>query len=68
MSLKAFHIAFVVISLTLAIGFGYWCMKGFFAGGEVVLLVAGIASLAAAIGLGMYGRYFLRKLKGIPFL
>lgn len=69
MSLKAFHIVFVVASTVLAVGFGVWCIQAYRAGeGAAASLGMGIASLVLAIVLIWYGRYVLRKLRHISYL
>ena len=68
MSLKAFHIVFVTASTLLCIGFSAWSVKQYFTSGRVSDLVYGIASLIAAVGLVIYGKYFLKKLKHISYL
>jgi hypothetical protein len=68
MSLKAFHIVFIVISTLLALGLGAWEINSFFAGNGPVHLVFGILAVLAAVGLAWYGRIVLRKLKHISYL
>jgi hypothetical protein len=59
MSLKAFHIFFIALSIILSIGCAVWA----FANG--VEPVFGIASAVVAVVLIIYGRFFLKKSKGI---
>ncbi len=68
MSLKAFHIIFISLSTLLALGFAAWCAVMYLAGRSTVHLVLGILSLLAAVGLVVYGRYVLKKLKNISYL
>jgi hypothetical protein len=69
MSLKAFHIFFITASSALAFGFGAWEVKGFFSPeGRGVDLAFGIASFLVGVGLILYGRYFLKKLKNVGYL
>ncbi len=68
MSLKFFHIVFISLSTLLALGVGAWAVAMFFYGHNVFHLVLGIFSLAAAVGLILYGRYVLKKLKNISYL
>ena len=68
MSLKAFHIVFVAVSTLLCIGFGVWAIVEYRSQGGLGTLVAGVGSLAASLGLVGYGRWFLRKLKGVSYL
>ncbi len=69
MSLKAFHIVFIVASSLLAFGFGAWALHECSGGtGTPTLLALGITSLVAGVALVVYGRYFLKKLKHISYL
>jgi len=69
MSLKAFHVFFVSVSILLGFGFGAWeiysVVQG---GGGKADLVMGIISLVAGVGLIFYLRAVLRKLKNISYL
>jgi len=70
MSLKAFHILFVALSILLAFFCGVWFLREYAAapGRETTLLVAGILSFVAGGGLICYGKSVLRKLKHISYL
>ena len=68
MSLKAFHIFFVTVSVLLAFGFGVWCFVRFANVRHWLDLLGGLLSVAAGVGLIYYGKYVLRKLKDIPYL
>jgi len=68
MSLKAFHILFVVVSTLFAIGFALWGIHEYRVGGKVESLVLAGLSLLGAIALLIYGRWFLKKLKGVGYL
>ncbi len=59
---------FISLSTLLALGFAGWCGAMYYYGHSVMLLVIGILSLGAAVGLVMYGRYVLKKLKNISYL
>lgn len=61
MSLKAFHVFFISVSALLALGVGYWGLRQ----GQTAL---GAGSLAAALGLIVYGRAFLRSKKNLGWL
>jgi len=65
MSLKTFHIVFVLMCTLLALGFGAWAIQAYRLNGEIDTLVAGIGSFLGAVGLLVYGRWFLHKLRGI---
>jgi hypothetical protein len=68
MSLKAFHLVFITASGALAIGCGIWAFKDYFSGGSRWDLVFGLASFVALVGLILYERYFLKKLKNVSYL
>lgn len=69
MSLKTFHILFVIASTALTLGFGLWCVRHVASGeGSSVELGLGIASFVLSAALVVYGKYFLRKLKHISYL
>lgn len=68
MSLKAFHIVFISASTLLAFGFGGWMFKDYTRTGETSDLIFGLGSVGVGIGLIIYGKYFLRKLKRISYL
>jgi hypothetical protein len=69
MSLKAFHLIFITASCALAFGCAVWGLKDYFsAEGKPMDLIFGIGSLVAGIGLIIYERYFLKKLKDVSYL
>ena len=69
MSLKAFHIIFVIVSTLLMAGLAVWGFRRYFSPeGSPVDLAWGIGSSVATIALLVYGRYFLKKLKKISYL
>ena len=68
MSLKAFHLIFIIASIVLVVGFGIWAMVAFFQAGGVINLIVAVLSFAAAVGLVFYERYFLKKTKNISYL
>ena len=63
MSLKAFHIVFVIFSTLLALGVGAWCVWVNLVEDAPVYLAGAIASFASALGLIIYGVWFYRKMK-----
>ena len=69
MSLKTFHLVFIIAAIALAFGFGAWWLKIYFSpAGSGWDLVFGIASIAAGVALILYERYFLRKTKDVGYL
>ena len=69
MSLKAFHIIFIIASTILTTAFGIWALRQFSSDeGSATDLALGVISLVLTAALVCYGRYFLRKLKHISYL
>lgn len=68
MSLKAFHIVFVIVTVLTALVTGGLFMKQFLEVGGMWNLVGAVGSLAVAVGLIYYGKYVLKKLKHISYL
>jgi len=68
MSLKAFHLVFVAVSVMLGLGFGAWAIADYRRSGSAGSLCWGVGSLAGTAALIVYGRWFLRKLKGVGYL
>ena len=64
MSLKAFHLVFIIVSIALAVGFGVWLV----AQGGLMNVILGVISFGVAVGLVFYERYFLKKTKNISYL
>lgn len=68
MSLKAIHIVFIVASIVLAFGFGAWSLKGYFDGAPRSYIWYGVGSLVVGLGLIVYLRSVLKKLKDVSYL
>lgn len=68
MSLKAFHLVFVIVSTILTLGFGVWAIRDYQGGGDASSLVFGIGSFVGSVVLFWYARWFLRKLKNVSYL
>ncbi len=66
MSLKAFHVVFIVASLLLSLGFGWWCLRE--AHGRVGMQLAAGGAFAMALVMVVYGVWFLRKLRNVRYL
>jgi len=56
MSLKWFHLLFISLSIVMSVAFGLWGLFNDYA-------VLGAGSLAGAVGLGVYGSYFVQKVR-----
>lgn len=68
MSLKAFHIVFVVFSTLLALGTSGWCVWVNVTEGAPIYLAGAIASLICAFALMVYGFWFYRKMKRLHIM
>lgn len=68
MSLKAIHILFIVAATLLAFGFGGWAIYQNQLESNTTFLILGILSLITGVGLIVYGRRFLQKLKHISYM
>jgi len=55
MSLRAFHILFIILSILMSAGCAWWA----FANGAAMLF--GVVCALVAVGLVVYAVYFLRK-------
>ena len=63
MSLKAFHIFYIIAATTVLPGFGVWAGLDFAESGNRVHLALGVGSVIGSIGLVQYGTWFLREMK-----
>ncbi len=68
MSLKAFHIFFIILSTLLAVALGVWAVDAYGGSGSWVHLALAVGSFVASGGLVWYGVWFLRKLKHVSYL
>jgi hypothetical protein len=68
MSLKGFHILFVVLTTLVALGIGGYCVWVDLVVGEPVYLAGAIASFASAVALIIYGVWFYRKMKKLHII
>ena len=64
MSLKAFHLVFILLSILFSFVFGIW---GVMSGGTAEL-VLGVISLVGMVGMSVYLFFFLKKLKHVSYL
>ena len=63
MSLRAFHLLFIALSVVLTAFFGAWAIGQYQSAHEIGYAVTGIVSLASGVGLAAYGAAFQRKTK-----
>ena len=68
MSLRGFHIVFIVFSTLLALGTGVWCIWINLVEGAPVFLVGAVCSFVAAVALIIYGVWFYRKMKRLRII
>ena len=68
MSLKAFHVVFIIASILLAFGFAAWALVSYAEAGERSLLWYGVGSAAAGFALVGYFAYVLKKLRNVSYL
>ena len=59
MSLKGFHVFFIILATLLAIGFAAWSLM------NQTAVPVGICSAVLALGLIVYGVWFVKKSKNI---
>lgn len=68
MSLKAFHVVFIVASVGLCLLMAGWSFGNYRTNGALSDLVWAFGASASALGLLVYGRVFLSKLRNISYL
>lgn len=68
MSLKAFHIVFIIVSTLLALGTGIWCLWVNLVAGAPIYVLGAVASFVVAILLMVYGFWFYRKMKRLRII
>jgi hypothetical protein len=65
MSLRAFHLLFIALSIVLAAFVAAWALGQYRSGQSGGYLLAGAGSLASAAALAVYAGAFQRKTKGL---
>ncbi len=69
MSLKAFHLVFIVAAILLTVGLAVWSLLNYFSPtGRKTDLAIGIGAIVATLGLIVYERYFLKKFKNVSYI
>ena len=63
MSLRAFHLFFIALSVILTAFFAAWAFGQYRTESAIGYAVTGVASLAAGVGLVVYGAAFQKKTK-----
>ena len=68
MSLKAFHLFFIVIATLFLLCLGAWSVQEYRAAGGVMPVALGCTGFAGGVVLLIYGRWFLRKLRRVSYV
>ena len=66
MSLRAFHIVFIIVTVVLSLYVALWGIREFAQERETSNLIIGIFSFITAIGLMVYGKKAFTKLRDLP--
>ena len=61
MSLRAFHLLFIALSVILTVFFAVWAAGQYQFAHDGGFALAGVVSLACGVALTVYGTAFLRK-------
>lgn len=59
MSLRSFHILFIFLAILLCVGCAWWSFS------NGVAFVFGVGCCAVALGLAIYGYFFVRKARNL---
>jgi len=68
MSLKAFHLIFIILSILFSLVFGIWAVVNYSSSDKMEELILGIISLLGSVGMSIYLYFFLKKFKHISYL
>ena len=68
MSLKSFHLVFIILSILFSFVFGIWAVFNYGSSDKIAELVLGIISLIGSVIMTIYLFFFLKKFKHISFL
>ena len=68
MSLKVFHLVFILLSILLAFGFAAWSLVNYSNARRTLDLFFGLIGVGAGIALVFYFKYVLKKLKNMSNL
>ncbi len=68
MSLKTFHIVFIILSALLLCGMTAWLIVGGLRTGNALSISGGVLSLVCAAALVVYGVRFLRNFRHVSYL
>ena len=65
MSLRAFHLVFIGVSVMLAAFVAAWAGQQYQANHAISYVVTAVAGFVTGVGLAFYGAAFQRKTKGL---
>ena len=65
MGLKNIHLVFISMAVALCLVFGGWSVWMYRDQGQGGYLAVAVVALSAAVGLIVYGSWFLKKMKGL---
>jgi len=65
MSLKDFHIVFIISSIVLLFGFGFWAIQQYQQNQIFCYVWTAVISFIAALGLIVYELKFLKKMRSL---
>lgn len=68
MSLKAFHIVFITLSTLMTLGFAVWAVQQSLHGAGGIYWAMAVSGILGALGLPVYGVWFLKKTREVSFL
>ncbi len=68
MSLKFFHVLFIVLATIGSVGFAVWSFRQVAAGAGGLYVVLGVLGLVVGVALAVYGRWFLKKTKDVGYM
>ena len=68
MSLRAFHIVFVIVTIVLSLYVALWGIREFSQERNTMALTLAVLFLAMAVGLMIYGKKAFTKLRDLPFV
>ncbi|HVE69743.1 MAG TPA: hypothetical protein VNI54_00135 [Thermoanaerobaculia bacterium] len=66
MSLRAFHIVFVIVTIVLSLYVALWSIREFSQERSTMALTLAVLFLAMAVGLMIYGKKAFTKLRDLP--
>ena len=65
MSLKSFHIIFLIVSTLFAIYFSYWCYLEWTFNENNIYLLYSLVGVLLCIGLSFYSKWFIKEINKI---